>query len=92
MTKTTKELLQSVKISAAEESHIHIENKDICLEQCQKKYCTSFCPTNVFTWSTEQEKIIINNQHCIECLACPFGCPYNNIYWQFPPSGYGVEY
>ena len=92
MTEKTEELLKSIKISAAPHSHIKIKNDNICLEKCQKKYCTKFCPTNVFSWSAEQEKIIIKYQNCIECLACPFGCPYHNIYWQFPPSGYGVEY
>ena len=92
MTKKTADLLKAVTIKPAPESHIRIDDKNICRTECEKKYCTKFCPTNVFTWSTKEEKISIHYKQCIECLACPFGCPYHNISWTFPPSGYGVEY
>lgn len=92
MEQKNAELLKTITINAAEKSHIEITNPSICQEQCQEKYCTKFCPTNVFSWSTKQKRIIIKHQQCIECLACPFGCPYQNINWNFPPSGHGVEY
>ena len=92
MEQKTKKLLKTIKINAASNSHIEIGSKSICYNQCQEKYCTKFCPTNVFSWSATEKKIVIKHQQCIECLACPFGCPYQNINWKFPPSGYGVEY
>lgn len=92
MTEKNKNLLATIKVSTVSKSHIKIENKDVCAEKCNKKYCTTFCPSNVFNWSRKEKEIIIDHKRCIECLACPFACPYQNIYWKFPPSGYGVEY
>lgn len=92
MSHEDKKLTELIKITPASQSHLKIENNSICREKCLNKYCTIFCPTNVFTWSQLQQSIIIDYQKCIECLACPFGCPYQNIQWQFPTSGYGVEY
>ena len=92
MNNKTEKLLAKTKIIAAPETHIKITDNTICRQECQEKYCTKFCPSNVFHWSEKEEKIIINYQQCMECLACPFGCAYQNIQWKFPPSGYGVEY
>ncbi|MGM0501379.1 MAG: ferredoxin family protein [Bacillota bacterium] len=90
--KKTTDFLKHITIKVAPKSHIKIADSKVCLQQCQEKYCTKFCPTNVFHWSKEEKKIIIDYHNCIECLACPFGCPYQNISWKFPPSSYGVEY
>jgi ferredoxin like protein len=73
-------------------SHINIKDKDTCLEACENKPCTYYCPTRVFSWDGEKNQIKIEYDRCIECLACPYGCPHNNISWHFPRGGYGVNY
>lgn len=71
-------------------SHISVNN-DIC-RTCVGKECTKFCPSNVFTWNTEDEKLIIAYENCLECGACKSGCPYENVDFRNPNPGYGVNY
>ncbi len=70
------------------ESHIKLNN-DTCLV-CENKECTKFCPSNVFTWSDHDEKIIVTYENCLECGACKSGCPYEAIQYTNPSSGYGI--
>ncbi|MFW6270546.1 MAG: ferredoxin family protein [Bacillota bacterium] len=88
--KPEENLLKNTTIKKAKKSHIHIKDKEVCLNECENKPCTYYCPTRVFFW--EEKKIKINYGRCVECGACPLGCPYNNIDWSFPPGGYGVKY
>lgn len=84
--------LDSISIKVDDTSHIHIKNEEVCLEKCENKPCTYYCPTRVFSWDGEQNEIEIDYTRCVECLACPHGCPYNNISWSLPDGGYGVNY
>ena len=84
--------LQHVRIKLAEKNHIKIKDKNTCIDNCENKPCTYYCPGRVFSWSGEKQAIKVDYSRCIECGACPWGCPYNNIYWEFPPGGYGVHY
>ncbi|HHV71914.1 MAG TPA: 4Fe-4S dicluster domain-containing protein [Clostridia bacterium] len=81
--------LSSTTIKADSKSHISIKNRALCLK-CENKPCTYFCPSRVYSW--ENNAIHINYKRCIECGACPFGCPSENIYWQFPRGEFGVCY
>lgn len=80
--------LNYVLIEPAPESHIKIKNPAICRE-CENKPCTYYCPTRVFSW---EDALLIDYRRCIECGACPYGCPSENIAWQYPAGGYGVKY
>ncbi len=82
--------LKNVTIKKDKESHISIEDRNKCLDNCENKPCTYFCPARVFYW--ENNKINILYERCVECGACPWGCPYENIDWSFPRGGYGVLY
>ncbi|SJZ88091.1 ferredoxin family protein [Selenihalanaerobacter shriftii] len=90
--KDQKSPLDSVEIIADDISHIDIKNKKVCLKKCENKPCTYYCPTRVYSWSGEDTEIKVDYTRCVECLACPQGCPYNNIAWQLPKGGYGVNY
>ncbi|KXS42153.1 MULTISPECIES: ferredoxin family protein [unclassified Candidatus Frackibacter] len=81
-----------IKIKPDDESHIDIKNRKTCLKACENKPCTYYCPTRVFAWDEESNQIKVSYTRCIECLACPYGCPHNNIEWHFPKGGYGVNY
>ncbi|GAB6098586.1 ferredoxin family protein [Halanaerocella petrolearia] len=84
--------LKYVTIKVDDKSHIHIKNPQVCLTECENKPCTYYCPTRVYSWDGETNKIKVNYARCVECMACPYGCPYENIAWQFPEGGYGVNY
>lgn len=79
-----------VKIREADQSHISIKKDKICRKECENKPCTYTCPTRVFYW--EDNKIQVLYKRCIECGACIWSCPYENINWNLPQSGYGITY
>jgi ferredoxin like protein len=81
--------LKLTKINPDSRSHISIKNRAVCLE-CENKPCTYFCPAQVYAW--KNNTVNISYERCLECGACPFGCPQENIYWQFPRGAYGVVY
>lgn len=78
-----------LNINVFPKSHINIKDQAKCLT-CENKPCTYFCPTRVYSF--ENDSINVDYSRCIECGACPFGCPLDNIDWHFPPGGYGVIY
>lgn len=82
--------LELVTIIPDEKPHIFIKDDRVCITQCENKPCTFYCPSRVYYWKDESIKILYDR--CIECGACPYGCPYDNIAWQFPSGGYGVVY
>ena len=90
--KTNQNPLKYVRIKVADHSHIYLRDKQRCQRECENKPCTYFCPTRVYSWSGEDKEIKVDYQRCVECGACPWGCPYDNISWSFPPGGYGVHY
>lgn len=81
--------LAFIEIIAPAKSHIKIISPSACFE-CENKPCTFYCPTRVYWW--EDKRIQINYSRCIECGACPYGCPLHNIAWEYPPGGQGVLY
>lgn len=82
--------LNFVAIHPDEQSHISIRKDKVCLEECENKPCTYLCPSRVFYW--EENSIKVMYKRCVECGACIWGCPYENIDWHFPRGGFGVEY
>ncbi|MEJ6951928.1 ferredoxin family protein [Natronospora cellulosivora (SeqCode)] len=90
--KDNRDPLKNVMILSAAESHIKIKSKKPCLSNCENKPCTYYCPSRVFSWSGDDQEIKVDYTRCMECGACPWGCPYDNIDWHYPPAGYGVHY
>ncbi|WP_422443712.1 ferredoxin family protein [Thermoanaerobacterium sp. DL9XJH110] len=90
--KTDENPLDIVEIKIDGTSHISLRNPRLCSQQCENKPCTYFCPTRVFYWDGKTESISVIYARCVECGACPHGCPHGNIDWHFPAGGYGVVY
>ena len=88
--KSNENPLTTVEIIKPKESHISIKKKKVCQKKCENKPCTYYCPSRVFSWKEKEIKIAY--ERCMECGACPWGCPYDNISWSYPPGGYGVNY
>ena len=73
-------------------SHISIKNNKLCEKHCESRPCTYYCPTGVFHWDEKNRRIEVLYARCVECLACPFGCPSGNIDWHYPSGNAGVVY
>ncbi len=69
--------------------HLVIKDQKICAN-CQEKPCLTFCPARVYEW--KDEKIIVGYEGCLECGACRIGCCFDNIEWEYPRGGFGVQY
>ncbi len=72
------------------ESHLIVQDHDICLTKCPEKYCTLFCPGEVYKW--EGERMFVGFEGCHECGSCRIGCPHNNIEWRYPKGGLGIVF
>ncbi|MFV9510868.1 ferredoxin family protein [Tepidibacillus sp. LV47] len=72
------------------ESHLVIKDHNICKTKCKEKYCTFFCPGEVYKW--EGERMFVGFEGCHECGSCRIGCPYDNIEWKYPKGGLGVVF
>jgi ferredoxin like protein len=81
-----------IKIKVNDVTHISIREPLRCIEHCENKPCTYYCPTGVYHWNDDTLTIDIIYARCVECGACPYGCPLGNIDWQMPAGGYGVVY
>jgi ferredoxin like protein len=71
-------------------SHLIVRSQEVCRDSCDKKYCTLFCPAQVYKW--EGEQLTVGYQACLECGACRIGCPFSNIEWCYPRGGFGLAY
>lgn len=67
--------------------HLAIKAMENC-RQCQHRPCAAICPALVFLW--EKDQMVVQYSGCLECGACRFICPRDNIDWRFPHGGYGV--
>ncbi|MBN7772498.1 ferredoxin family protein [Clostridium aminobutyricum] len=70
-------------------SHLTIKDQAVC-EKCEDKSCTILCPAHVYEWKDEQ--IMVSYEGCLECGACRIACPHDNIDWNFPRGGYGIQF
>lgn len=71
-------------------SHLIIKDPEVCLRHCAEKWCTRFCPAEVYEWEEEQKRILVAYEGCVECGTCRIGCPFLNIEWHNPRGGFGV--
>lgn len=70
-------------------AHLMIKEEIVC-EKCTKKACTEFCPARVYEY--KDNKIVLGYEGCLECGACRIACPHNNIDWNYPRGGFGVQF
>ncbi len=70
-------------------SHLIIKDERIC-DACVEKPCTEFCPARVYEY--KDDKIVVGFEGCLECGACRIACPHENIDWNYPRGGFGVQF
>ncbi len=80
-----------VKIKHWKESHLTIRDERVCRE-CPKRECTTVCPVRTYTWEEGLLALKVNHENCFECGTCRLACPYENIGWENPPGGFGVDF
>ncbi|MTI83218.1 MAG: 4Fe-4S dicluster domain-containing protein [Firmicutes bacterium] len=78
------------RLKPDDRSHLSIKDADVCANNCLRKDCTLFCPAGVYKWS--DNRIAINYEGCLECGACRIACPHENIEWQYPRGGFGIQF
>jgi ferredoxin like protein len=79
-----------VRFHADRESHLRVIDPDICATKCEEKWCTIFCPADVYKW--EGERMHVGFEGCHECGSCRIGCPHMNIEWCYPKGGHGIVF
>lgn len=84
--------LYTVTYREAEDSHLGIEDTDVCSTTCSTYECTSVCPANVWRNDREDGVPTIAFENCLECGSCRFACPYDNVEWEYPETGAGVSF
>lgn len=83
----------SLNIWKADEiSHIQVKNDQVCAQKCPEKLCTIFCPSQVYEWEEDEQRLKVDYPRCLECGACYYGCPQENIDFTYPRGGYGVQH
>ena len=88
---TLDDKIYLVKIKHFKTSHLVIRDQRVCRD-CAKRECTYACPVKTYTWEEGVQQIKVNYENCFECGTCRLACPYENIGWEYPPGGYGVEF
>jgi len=70
-------------------SHLIIKDEAICAK-CEEKPCTEICPARVYEY--KDDKLVVGFEGCLECGACRISCPHDNIDWNYPRGGFGVQF
>lgn len=70
-------------------SHLIIKDEGVCAN-CVEKNCTKFCPAGVYQY--KDSKIVVGYEGCLECGACRIACPHDNIDWNYPRGGFGIQF
>lgn len=69
--------------------HLAIKDQKIC-ETCKEKTCTFICPARVYEF--KDGHIAVGYEGCLECGACRIACSHDNIDWNFPRGGFGIQF
>ncbi len=91
MSQSIEERLYTIRYKADDVSHLIIADQDVCAT-CVGKWCTTFCPADVYDWHGEEQMTSVAYENCIECGTCRIACPHENIEWVYPKGGYGITY
>ena len=87
-----EDMVQFVTINPDSKTHIKLREPNLCVSQCENKPCTYICPSHVYDYDSNNKKMLIEYQRCVECGACIYACPVENINWEYPRPKYGVFY
>lgn len=90
MSETTDEKLATVKSNPDSVSHL-VPNVADC-RRCDDKACLFVCPASVYEWNSEEQKLNVRFENCLECGACRIACSKKSLDWKYPKSNFGITY
>ena len=85
-----EERLNSNAWDVDQRPHIRIIDPEQC-RRCDKKPCLYLCPARCYTPGPDGT-VLFSHEGCLECGTCRVVCPESNIEWNYPKSGFGVQY
>lgn len=88
---TLEDKIFLVKINKYRKSHLVIRDIKVCRD-CANRECAVCCPVGTYTWEEDSKEMKVAYENCYECGTCRLACPYENIGWEYPPGGFGVEF
>lgn len=71
-------------------SHIRL-NPEIC-RGCEKRFCLTVCPANLYKIEEETKEITVEFSGCLECGTCMVSCIRGSISWEYPSGEWGIQY
>ncbi|HIJ66133.1 MAG TPA: 4Fe-4S dicluster domain-containing protein [Candidatus Hydrogenedentes bacterium] len=82
--------LSKVQFINHADSHLAVRDQQTC-RRCVLRPCVDVCPGAVYDYSNE-EGLSVAYENCLECGSCKIVCEFDNIEWNYPPGGFGVDY
>lgn len=81
--------------------HVGVVREEVCLEGCESRPCAGVCPAGVFRFPVGPPRdgagspgrpagVEVEYRRCLECGACLLCCPRDNVFLDYPRSGFGV--
>ncbi len=81
--------------------HVGVVREEVCLEGCEARPCAAVCPAGVFrlvadplgdgaTSPGRLSGVLVEYRRCLECGACLLCCPRDNVFFDYPRSGFGI--
>lgn len=68
----------------------HIKVKKDCKRNCSKRPCVIVCPADCF--KEVEGDVVFSYEGCLECGTCRIVCGEEALDWDYPRSGFGVQY
>ncbi|MFI3299971.1 MAG: 4Fe-4S dicluster domain-containing protein [Candidatus Gastranaerophilales bacterium] len=85
-----EEKLYTVKSYMDCVSHLK-PNSESC-QKCSSKVCTFVCPAGVYEWNSNENRLVVNYENCLECGACRICCEDGSLGWEYPKGTKGVMF
>lgn len=88
--KIEEKLFQNRYLVDADNPHIRIKDASKCMTQCGNQPCTICCPAGCYI--LEEQKVVLITDGCLECGTCRIICTAQNLEWEYPRGGYGIQF
>jgi len=85
-----EEKLSTTKFMTHADSHLKVRDQETC-RACILRPCVNVCPAGVYSYC-EEAGLSVAYENCLECGSCKIVCEFDNIDWNYPPGGFGVDY
>ena len=87
---SVQEMLSRTRFATHPDSHLRVRDQETC-RGCILRPCVGVCPAGVYSYC-EDGGLSVAYENCLECGSCKIVCEFDNIEWNYPPGGFGVDY